>query len=63
MRRVGEVRVSGSQVTCKFIKGIMPNEGAWWDVDDTVIHVEFFNGRASLRRVALSKNFLKITEE
>jgi hypothetical protein len=53
----------GSQVTCKFIEGIMPNEDTWGDIDHTVIRVEFLDGGASLRRVTFSENFLKVTEE
>ena len=63
MGRVGEVRMRGSQVTCKFIEGIVPNEDTWGDIDHTVIRVEFLDGGASLCRVTLSKNLLKITQE
>jgi len=63
MGRVSELRMRGSQVTCKFIEGIMPNEDTWRDIDHTVIRVEFLDGGASLRRVALSENFLKVTEK
>ena len=75
MGRVGEVGMRGSQITCKFIEGIVPNEGAWGDIQHTVIRVEFLDGGAgrgggggggggpALRRVTLSKNFLKVTEQ
>jgi hypothetical protein len=63
MGRVGEVGVRGSQIACKFIQGIVPNEGTWGDIKHTVIPVEFLDGGASLRRVTLSKNFLKVTQE
>jgi len=53
----------GSQVTCKFIEGIVPNEDTWRDIQHTVIRVEFLDGGAALRRVTLSKNFLKVTEQ
>jgi hypothetical protein len=52
-----------AQVTCKFIEGIVPNEGTWGDIQHTVIRVEFLDGGAALRRVTLSKNFLKVTQE
>jgi hypothetical protein len=60
---VGEVRMRGAQVTCKLIEGIVPNEDAWGDTERTVIRVELLDGSASLRSVALSKNFLKVTEQ
>jgi hypothetical protein len=63
MRRVDEVGMRGSLITCKFIEGIVPNEGTWGDIQHTVIRVEFLDGGASLRRVTLSKNFLKVTQE
>ena len=62
MGRIREVRMRGSQVTCKFIEGIVPNEDTWGDIDLAVIRVEFLDGGASLSRVTLSKNFLKVTE-
>ena len=40
----------------------MPNEGTWGHIQLAVIRVEFVDGRAALRRVTLSKNFLKVTE-
>ena len=63
MGRVGEVGMRGSQITCKFIEGIVPNEGTWGDIQHTVIRVEFLDGGAPLRRVTLSKNFLKVTQQ
>ena len=63
MGRVGEVGMRGSQITCKFIQGIVPNEGTWGDIQHTVIRVEFLDGGAALRRVTLSENFLKVTEQ
>ena len=42
---------------------IVPNEGTWGDIQHTVIRVEFLDGGAALRRVTLSKNFLKVTEQ
>jgi hypothetical protein len=53
----------GAQVTCKLIEGIVPNEDVWGDIEHTVIRVELLDGSASLRSVALSKNFLKVTEQ
>jgi hypothetical protein len=44
MGRVGEVGVRGSQVTCKFIEGIVPNEDTWVDTQHTVIRVELLDG-------------------
>jgi hypothetical protein len=63
MGRVGEVRMRGSQVTCKFIEGIVPNEDTRGNIDHTVIRVEFLDCEASIRRVSLSEHFLKVTEE
>ena len=63
MGRVGEVGMRGSQITCKFIEGIVPNKGTWGDIQHTVIRVELLDGGAALRRVTLSKNFLKVTEQ
>ena len=63
MGRIREVRMRGSQVTCKFIEGIMPNKNTWGDIDLAFIHVEFLDGGASLSRVTLSKNFLKVPEQ
>jgi hypothetical protein len=60
---VGEVRMRGAQVTCKLIDGIMPNEDVWGNIEHTVIRVELLDGSASVRSVALSKNFLKVTEQ
>ena len=50
------------KIACKFVDGIVPNEDTWGDIDLAVVHVEFLDGGASLRRVTLSENFLKITE-
>jgi len=63
MGRVGEVGMRGSQITRKFIEGIVPNEGTWGDIQHTVIRVEFLDGGAALGSVTLSKNFLKVTEQ
>ena len=63
MGRVGELRMRSAQFTCKFIEGIVPNEGTWGDIQHAVIRVEFLDGGAALRRVTLSKNFLKVTQE
>jgi hypothetical protein len=41
----------------------VPNERTWGDIQHTVIRVEFLDGGAALRGVALSKNFLKVTEQ
>jgi hypothetical protein len=60
---VGEVRMRGAQVTCKLIERIVPNEDVWGDIEHTVIRVELLDGSASLRGVALSKNFLKVTKQ
>jgi hypothetical protein len=53
----------GSQVTCKFIQRFVANEATWRHIQHTIIRVEFLDGRAALRRVTLSKNFLKVTEQ
>jgi hypothetical protein len=53
----------GAQVTCKLIESIVPNEDGWGDIEHTVIRVQLFDGRASLRSFALSENFLKVTEQ
>src|SRR5580692_599801 len=53
----------GSQVACKFIKCVMPNEDTWGDMDHTVVSVEFLDGGASLRRVTFSEYLLKVTEQ
>jgi hypothetical protein len=63
MRGVRVVRMCGSQVTCKFIEGIVPNEDTWRDIEHTVIRVELLDSGAPLRGVTLSKNFLKVTQE
>ena len=63
MGRVGEMGMRGSQVTGKFIQRIVANEGTWGDIQLAVIRVEFLDGGAALRRVTLSKNFLKVTEQ
>jgi hypothetical protein len=53
----------GSQVTCKFIQRIVANEGTGGHIQYAVIRVEFLDGGAALRRVTLSENFLKVTEQ
>ena len=63
MGRVGEMGMRGSQVTCKFVQRFVANEGTWGDIQHAVIGVEFLDGGAALRRVTLSKNFLKVTQE
>ena len=63
MGRVGEMGMRGPQVTCKFIQRIVANEGTWGDIQHAVIRLEFLDGGAALRRVTLSKNFLKVTEQ
>jgi hypothetical protein len=63
MGRVSELGMRGSQVTCKFIQRFVANEGTWRHIQHAVIRVEFLDGRAALRRVTLSKNFLKVTEQ
>jgi hypothetical protein len=60
---IGKVGMSRAQVPSELIEGIVPNEGARGDIQHAVIRVEFFDGGAALRRVTLSKNFLKVTEQ
>jgi hypothetical protein len=47
---------------CHYTLGI-GTEDVWGDIEHTVIRVELLDGSASLRGVALSKNFLKVTEQ
>ena len=63
MGRIGEMGMRGSQFTCKFIQRIVANEGTRRDIQHAVIRVEFLDGGAALRRVTLSKNFLKVAQE
>jgi len=63
MGRVGEMGMRGSQVTCKFIQRIVANEGTWGHIQHAIIRVKFLDGGAALRRVTLSKYFLKVTEQ
>ena len=63
MGRVGEVRMGGSQVACKFVERIVPNKDTWRNIDHTVVSVKFLDSRASPRRVTFSENLLKVTEE
>ena len=60
---VGEVWMRRSQVTCKFIERIVPNEDTRWDVDHTVVGVEVLDSGTSLHRVTFSENLLKVTKE
>jgi hypothetical protein len=60
---ISKMRMCGSQVTCKLVEGIVTHQDSWGYIDYTVIRVEFTDGGAALRSVALSKNFLKVAEE
>ena len=60
---VGEVSMRRSQVTCKFIERIVPNEDTRWDVDHTVVGVELLDRGASLHSVTFTENLLKVTEK
>jgi hypothetical protein len=48
--------MGSSQVTCKFIECIVPNEDTRGDINHTVVFVELLDSGASLRRVTFSEN-------
>jgi hypothetical protein len=47
VRRVHKVRVRRTQITGEFIQRVMADENAGRRVQDTVIGVEFLDGRAT----------------
>ena len=60
MGRVNEVWVRRAKVSGKFVEGGVPDEVARRDVEHAVFGIEFFNGGATPRRVALAENLLKV---
>jgi hypothetical protein len=61
VRRVHEVRVSGTQVSCELVQCFAPDENPGRRIEDTVIGVEFLDCRTTAGGVAFTKNLLKVT--
>jgi hypothetical protein len=52
--------VRRAKISGKFVEGGVPDELARRDVEHAVFGIEFFNGGATPRHVALAENFLKV---
>ena len=60
-RRVREVRMRRTQITCEFVQRVMADEDAGLHVQDTVIGVEFLDRRATASGVSLAENLLEVS--
>jgi hypothetical protein len=60
---VNEVRMGRAQIARKFAEGFGANEHAGRRIQHAVFSVEFLNCCSAARRVALTKDFLKVAAE
>jgi hypothetical protein len=58
--RVNEVRVRRAKISGEFVEGGAPDEPARRHIEHAVFGIEFFDGRATPRRVAFAENLLKV---
>jgi hypothetical protein len=55
VRRVHEVRVSRTQISCELIHRVVPDEDARRHIEDAVIGVQLLDCRATAAGVALTE--------
>src|SRR6202023_1372357 len=60
MRRVCEVRVSRTQVSCELVQCVVPDENAGRHIEDAVIGVELLDCRTTADGVAFTENLLEV---
>jgi hypothetical protein len=60
VRRIGEARVSRTQVSCELVQCVVPDENAGRRVEDAVIGVELADRRTTAGGVAFSENLLEV---
>jgi hypothetical protein len=60
VRRIGEARVSRTQVSCELVQCVAPDENAGRRVEDAVIGVELVDSRTTADGVAFSENLLEV---
>ena len=60
VRRIGEARVSRTQVSCELVQRVAPDENAGRRIEDAVIGVELLDRRTTAGCVAFSENLLEV---
>jgi hypothetical protein len=60
VRRVHEVRVSRTQVSCELVQCVVPDEEAGRHIEDAVIGVELLDCRTTAGGVAFTENVLEV---
>jgi hypothetical protein len=60
VRRVGEVRVSRTQVSRELVQGVAPDENAGRRIEEAVIGVELLDRRTTTSGVAFAENLLEV---
>jgi hypothetical protein len=60
VRRIGEARVSRTQISCELVQRVVPDENAGRRVEDAVIGVELVDSRTTAGGVAFSENLLEV---
>jgi hypothetical protein len=62
-RRVNEVRMCGTEITGKFVKGFTPYELAWRHIQLAILRIKLGDCRAASRRVTLTEDLLKVAKQ
>ena len=60
VRRIGEARVSRTQVSCELVQCVVPDENAGRRIEDAVIGVELLDRRTTAGGVAFAENLLEV---
>jgi len=60
VRRIGEARVSRTQVSCELVQCVVPDENAGRRVEDAVIGVELADRRTTAASIAFAENLLEV---
>jgi hypothetical protein len=60
VRRVREVRVSRTQVSCELVQCVVSDKNAGRHIEDAVIGVELLDCRTTAGGVAFTKNLLEV---
>jgi hypothetical protein len=60
VRRVHEVRVSGTQVSCELVQCVVPDENTGRHIEDAVIGIELLDCRTTAGGVTFTENLLEV---
>src|SRR6266850_4088409 len=60
VRGVNEVRMCGTEITGKFVKGFTPYELAWRHIQLAILCIKLGDCRTASRRVTLAEDLLKV---